>query len=339
MPQVYIIKPATTMEMFGEGELLFLARIPARRKTVTTCSLVKRILTFLLTILGALITYAQIHHRAASSSPSMRERCGAIEVSCPLNESAAIIFQYAALLGISSLNNKRPKFNCADGYEWLRTHFQAASFDADVQVMHTEKFDAAKDQCCRFNEGLLNLKCERSATIRHSLRSFLYFQDQRDKMRRELAPKNLNNRCEQSATMATDKEELDGCVRIGIYMPWRHPPNESNIQMEAHFLGKAIDHFRTYHNGSCARFIAITDEQTYTSHNLDLANISIKAIASPSEKLCLLSRMSGLIISGEGLSWWAAYLCNGRILYPSFLCPEDMCSWKEFYFPPEWIQI
>ncbi|CDW56659.1 Galactoside 2-alpha-L-fucosyltransferase 1 [Trichuris trichiura] len=339
MAEIYIIKPATTMDMFGAGEPLFLARIPPRRKRMTACSLIKKLLTFLFTTLGALITYMQIYHQAPS--PSRKERCGAIEVSCPLDDPAAIIFQYAALLGISSLNNKRPKFNCADGYEWLRSHFRAASFDADVQVMHTEKFDPAKDQCCQFKEALLNLKCERSAIIRHSLRSFLYFQDQREKIRRELAPKNLNNHCQprNHSLTATDKEAEDDCVRIGIYMPWRHPPNESNVQMEAHFLGKAIDHFRTYHNGSCTRFIGITDAMTYTSHNLNFANISVESIASTSVKLCILSRMSGLIISGEGLSWWAAYLSNGRILYPSFFCPEDLCSWKEFYFPPEWIQI
>uniref|UniRef100_A0A5S6Q7C7 Uncharacterized protein n=1 Tax=Trichuris muris TaxID=70415 RepID=A0A5S6Q7C7_TRIMR len=232
------IQTATTLELFGTGRILFLAGSPIRRKATTSCSVCGKLLTFLVTVVGALLTYAQLRQVPLSS---IRERCGSVEVSCPVGEPAAVIFQYAALLGLSSLNKKRPKFNCAEGYEWLRAHFRANSFNSDVHVMHTEKFDPAKDKCCQFKEELLNLPCESDAVVRHNLRSFLYFQDQRKKMQSELMPKDLNANCRPSNGSLGDEElrSKANCSRIGIYMPWRRPPNETDVKIESLFSWKS----------------------------------------------------------------------------------------------------
>ncbi|CAL1545211.1 unnamed protein product [Lymnaea stagnalis] len=259
------------------------------------------------------------------------------------------LFQYASLLGIAQ---RQSRLLVARGNTTLAHLLRAPKFKINKSQCRSVA-RLVESACCRMDESLVNLEINKNYEIEGSLHSWKYFKDNFDSIRKEVqfhdgivhqAKRIVEKALLIHNSTTTDTAVVGVHVRRGDKLHWSSVDQGYRVAPREYFL-KAMKYFRDLLGGSVA-FLVVSDDHAWCKSNLDgLPGVMLIRRHDPSVELTVLGLLDHSIISTGSLSWWAAFMAKGKVVYYADFVEKDSKARSRYdanfedYMLPGWIPM
>ena len=269
-----------------------------------------------------------------------------LTVDCKGRRLGNLMFNYAALLGISKHNNMTPVF---PGDIILRDVFEAPMrvgyHDENFGMYHSHReFGGRSCAYDRTTENLPNFNIR----LYGYYQSWKYFDSVKDELRKHFT---FRTEVESRAVRYLDsiipvyKHKLD-VVRVGVHvrrgdMTTPYFINYGYVTADAPYLKRAIDYFRK--RFTKVIFIVCSDDIDWCKDNISGSDVVFSESGDMLVDLFILTQCQHTVMTVGSFGWWAAWLTNGTTVYykdwPRPVSQLEYVLDRKAYFMPNWIPM
>ncbi|BFZ14541.1 hypothetical protein BsWGS_17580 [Bradybaena similaris] len=261
----------------------------------------------------------------------------------------SLLFQYAALLGISQNENR---ILVGNGDMALQNVLKGTRYKVEKSqcrnVVHVKEI-----ACCRFDEKLTNLDRGKNYEIVGVLNSWKYFKDNVEDIRKAIVLQDsfvqrakyiIQRALESHNHSATNSAGVGVHVRRGDKLHWTALDIGYRVAPREYFI-RAMKYYRENVKGEIVFFVVTDDLEWCKGNLLGLPGVVLTGQHEPAVDLAILSLLDHSIISLGAFSWWGAFLAKGTVVYYRDFVDKDSKIYQQFdpkmedYFPSEWIAL
>ncbi|ESO93482.1 hypothetical protein LOTGIDRAFT_161584 [Lottia gigantea] len=249
-----------------------------------------------------------------------------------------LMFQYASLLGLGNLKNRRILFPADTALENIFNLKYISSDNTECWFKQSELIPMAYD------ETIIDLP-ERNVTIAGFLQSWKYFYTVEQTVRQEFRLKGYILKMTQTR-FNKFIANADEVTVIGIHVSRSHTISMNGISQSniapISYIQKAMKHMRDKFKN--VKFLAVCDDINWCQAYIkDHDVVIVDDDVSPESQLAMLSICDHSIITVSTLGYWGAWLAKGYVVYYKDFIRENSALGKfiryEDFFPAQWISI
>ncbi|XP_023235991.1 galactoside 2-alpha-L-fucosyltransferase 2-like [Centruroides sculpturatus] len=249
---------------------------------------------------------------------------------------------YAALLGLSALNNRTPYAQHCN-IVYLQPYFLITAKEIYNLPNETREY-----QIARFLRSEdYHIPSDKKVLCGHkNPNSYTFYHHIKEKIKKEFQIKThiLNH----VQTYLKSLRKHPTAIFVGIHVRQtdyyvvlnKYHRNKVNLQ----YFREAMEYFRIKYNDVI--FLVVSDDRKWCKKNLDISPdvIITPASSKPAYDMALLTQCNHTIITYGSFGFWSAYLGNGETVYFSGYLPKNPEFLKDNIplnkqFPPEWIGL